>query len=113
MSAPRDLRGELARSEFFTRIGTGNCGDEDETQLIFANSTTLYGIDQNSDNLIQLSLAGCKNINTVCAAPIHCIDHITQASDGSLALWSALGVSVLKGKSISEPEIIPKIQKTG
>lgn len=97
MSTPADLRERLSTSDFFKEIcNSSNPGPDDLFQIIVASSGSLYGINQNSDNILSVGLNGRHNTATVCSAPVHCIDHITESNGGSLAVWSSVGVSILK-----------------
>ncbi|CAG5099342.1 Oidioi.mRNA.OKI2018_I69.XSR.g16463.t1.cds [Oikopleura dioica] len=90
MISPEELRRKLSSSQFFKDIQS-----KTKTNILACNRGILYGVSDEQETVVSLSLNNRQTLSKICDIPLHGITNLTFSEDGSLLMWSSTGVSAI------------------
>jgi len=90
MTSPEELRKKLSKSQFFKDIQS-----KSKTDILVCNGGILFGVSDELETVVSLSLNNRQTLSTICSIPLHGITSMSFSESGSLLMWSSTGVSLI------------------
>ncbi|CBY41390.1 unnamed protein product [Oikopleura dioica] len=90
MISPEELRKKLSTSQFFKDIQS-----KTKTDILVCNGGILFGVSDELETVVSLSLNNRQTLSTICGIPLHGITSMSFSVSGSLLMWSSTGVSLI------------------